>query len=83
MSLTPCKECGKQISNKAASCPSCGHPARQPAAQTTTKRAGSKWEAAGFLLIAGGLVAMIGGNSGPGSTALIIGFVVFIIGRFK
>jgi hypothetical protein len=26
MSLIPCKECEKSISNKANSCPHCGHP---------------------------------------------------------
>jgi endogenous inhibitor of DNA gyrase (YacG/DUF329 family) len=26
MALTPCPECGAQISDKAVACPQCGHP---------------------------------------------------------
>jgi hypothetical protein len=47
------------------------------------KRAGGKWEAAGFLLIVAGLVAAIAGQGGLGAAGMIGGFVVFVIGRFK
>lgn len=48
----------------------------------TIKREGSAWEATGFVLIlAGG--AMYSGSVEIGSASILIGFVVFIIGRFK
>jgi len=45
-------------------------------------RAGSKWEAIGFILIIIGLVLAIPGQ-GFGYFLISVGFVVFIIGRFK
>lgn len=36
MALISCEECGKQISDRASSCPHCGNP-MTPAVQTSTK----------------------------------------------
>ena len=90
MALIKCSECGKEISDRAAACPSCGAPVgggMAPSSAAVTKsvrveRAGFKWEATGFVLI---LVAMVTGFAGAGGFAGmigLIGFVVFIIGRF-
>ncbi len=38
MSLTNCKECGKQISDKAVSCPNCGNPIKPVVIEQTKKR---------------------------------------------
>lgn len=29
MALTPCPECGRQVSSQAEACPGCGHPIRE------------------------------------------------------
>ena len=93
MALIKCRECGKEISDRAGACPGCGAPlgngssvtAPSPQAVTNSvrvERAGFKWEAAGFVLI---LVAIIAGIAGAGGFAGLLGFVgfiVFIIGRF-
>jgi len=92
MALIKCSECAKEISDRAAACPSCGAPvgggtATAPSSAAVTKsvrveRAGFKWEPTGFVLI---LVAMFAGFAGAGGFAGmlgLIGFVVFIIGRF-
>jgi len=45
-------------------------------------RAGWRWEAIGALLVIGGLIAAIAGVGGFGWLVLIIGFAIFMIGRF-
>jgi hypothetical protein len=45
-------------------------------------RAGWRWEAIGALLVIGGLIAAIAGAGGFGWFVLIVGFVIFMIGRF-
>jgi membrane protein required for beta-lactamase induction len=45
-------------------------------------RAGRWWEAVGALLVIAGLIAAIAGVA-FGWLVLIVGFVVFIIGRFQ
>lgn len=57
MALTLCKECGKQISSKAAACPNCGHPAPKPpplvmaASQPPRKTSGYAWFALIFFIL--------------------------------
>lgn len=95
MALISCTECGKQVSDKAATCPGCGNPLSSqmtisvPQEQVVTaKRAGTKWEAAGFVLILIGMILAAMANIDdtnimPGVLVGLSGLVVFIIGRFK
>ena len=52
---------------------------------TSVTRTGAKWEGIGFLLIVGGMI--YGMATGPenhaGGIAAGIGFILFLIGRFK
>ena len=87
MTLISCQECNKEISDQAASCPSCGVPiANAPSNQNSTvNRAGAKWESIGFLMIVGGMI--FGMASAPdnhiGGTIAGIGFILFLVGRFN
>jgi len=94
MALINCSECGREVSDAAASCPGCGHPLAAPQAQapqapakekpTSVVRSGGKFEAAGFILIiAGVFMGIAGQGAGAAGAAIGIGFVVFLIGRFK
>lgn len=49
MSLSPCRECGKQISTEAPSCPQCGTP--HPAKATLSSRRRWLYYAAGTLAL--------------------------------
>ena len=92
MALISCPECNKEISDKAASCPGCGVPIANTPAQKilsnqnpTVNRGGAKWEGIGFLMIAGGMIygmASAPGNHIGGAIAGI-GFLLFLVGRFK
>ena len=87
MALIKCSECAKEVSDKATACPNCGAPIgseRTPQRRGNTAvrvvRAGWRWGAIGALLVIGGLIAGIAGAS-SGWFVLIVGFVIFIIGR--
>ena len=87
MALIACPECDRQVSESATSCPGCGHPLRDapsptPSATGSIKRKGGLYEGIGFLLIVGGLLFAIAGNGTLGGFGMVVGFVVFIIGRF-
>ncbi len=91
MALIKCPECGKDVSEKATACPGCGAPplgssgrASDDRDNTSVRvvRAGWRWEAIGALLVIGGLIAAIAGAGGFGWLVLIVGFVIFMIGRF-
>ena len=88
MALVKCGECGKEISDKAATCPGCGAPMTSAAAKKakgTVARKGGKFEAAGFLLIAIGIVTAMAAEGTAvtvGVALAAVGFVVFIMGRF-
>jgi len=89
MALISCSECGKEVSDKAASCPNCGAPiAGEPSVSLNSQshakvtRTGAKWEGMGFILIVIGLIMAIAGQ-GVGGLLMAVGFVVFIVGRFK
>lgn len=95
MALIKCAECGKEVSDKAEACPGCGAPisgatsspvSLNPTSHANVTRTGAKWEGMGFILIILGM--LVGMAASPplstlGGTAAVIGFVVFIIGRFK
>lgn len=87
MALINCPECNREVSDSATSCPGCGHPLIATHTKSTDKptsvvRSGGKYEGLGFLLISVGVIMMIAGQAG-GGLAISIGFVVFLIGRFK
>ena len=87
MALVNCSECNREVSDSAASCPGCGHPivvtqSKSNDKPTSVVRSGGKYEGVGFLLIVIGMFMMIAGQAG-GGIAIAVGFVVFLIGRFK
>lgn len=83
MAMIKCGECGNAVSDKATACQKCGAPISAKAVtHVVHRRAGGKWEAAGFVLIMIGLITMMAG-SGWGGALLGAGFVVFLVGRFK
>jgi len=89
VALISCSECGKEVSDKAASCPNCGAPiagvssvSLNPQSHAKVTRTGAKWEGIGFILIVIGLIMAIAGQR-VGGLLMVAGFVVFIIGRFK
>lgn len=95
MALIECSECAGKVSDRAEACPHCGAPpaARPPSKNPSQKaksepravgRRGGLWEAVGFLaIVAGMLIGMAGGDSGFAWTLGVIGFVIFLIGRFQ
>ena len=91
MAMIPCPECTKQISDKASNCPNCGYPiAAVPPQQSKeariehshVTRTGARWEGIGFVLIVFGLISIMSGIE-FGGALIAIGFVVFLVGRFK
>jgi len=89
MALIKCFECGKEVSDKATACPNCGAPpsgvkTRQRRDNTPVRvvRAGWRWEVIGALLVIGGLIAAVAGAGVLAWLVLIVGFVIFMIGRF-
>ncbi len=92
MALISCPECAKEISEKAPSCPNCGVPISSAKNNSplydkhmAVTRTGAKWEGIGFLLIVSGMIYGMASSSDNhiGGIAVAIGFVVFIVGRFK
>lgn len=96
MALMNCPECGGQVSDKATACPHCGAPitttslapdSKTPPPQVVkVERTGAAWEGTGFVLIVLGMFIGIGGAGGTktlGWLLALVGFIVFIIGRFK
>lgn len=87
MTMIACPECTKQISDKAPNCPNCGVPLAAATQQTKIEhanvtRTGAKWEGIGFVMIIFGMISAMAGAE-FGGVLLAIGFVVFLIGRFK
>ena len=91
MGLVKCADCGKDVSDSAPLCPNCGRP--MPGKAVQTRRLGAKYELNGTLLVVGGiLLGLLGASLGAqpcnpvsmaGVVMLIVGFVVFLMGRFK
>lgn len=89
MALISCSECGKEVSDKAASCLNCGAPIAEissvslnPQSHAQVTRTGGKWEGIGFILIVIGLFMAVAGQ-GFGGLLMAGGFMIFIVGRFK
>ncbi len=89
MAMIKCSDCGKDISDKAATCPGCGAPINEVPLKIQkdhpqmVKRSGGTWEGIGFLLIVGGMISGIAGSTEIGSLVMVGGFLVFLVGRFK
>ncbi len=95
MALIKCPDCGKEISDTAPACIGCGCLMKPKAAvNTINKRKGGKYELIGFLLMLasiGGVVARIYRPDNDNLLLLarasiilfIIGFIIYLIGRFK
>jgi zinc-ribbon domain len=85
MALIKCAECGKEVSDKAVSCPACGNPlaAHITTVQLTSKR-WKKFTLAGvaFFIIGLFLLPMGGGYSGLGVFLWFVAFILFLIGKF-
>lgn len=84
MALTKCRECEKEVSDQALSCPGCGCPMVVASPVDEGRSSGGVFEFVGFALILGGLVScMASDDVGSGSSlALVMGFCVFLAGRF-
>ncbi len=82
MALVTCPDCSRDVSSGAANCPHCGRPmAVFSAGAVQTRRKGGKFEGIGFLLILGGIAACFA-DGALGAITILVGFVVFLIGRF-
>jgi hypothetical protein len=88
MALKPCRECGKDVSDEAKTCPSCGlnHPTKPAAKKFEEMSFKEKYYAIGsFLGVVGGLVTLIAclaGGEGIFSSfiaAPFAGFTIFLI----
>lgn len=78
MPTISCPACAARISDQAATCSHCGRPIKPPA---PIRRIGGKLQAAGTIILAGGVVATVfGGWWGP--ALLFPGIVIFALGRF-
>lgn len=97
MALIACSECGKQISDKAAACPSCGNPIGATPSTApipvsldgqvvTTQQTGKVWKAislVGALIMALSVAACAAVLANPfqGIVWFFIGMCVFLGGR--
>lgn len=90
MALVKCRECGKEISNEARSCPNCGRPAQPMLIEKTAK----KWKKAKLIswviILSGGYLFLYniqqGGFSNPltglGLSMVFVGFLSLTISKF-
>lgn len=89
MALIKCQECNKEISDKAASCPSCGCPiAGNP---TEIEATGKEWKSIQLFSVLGVIFGMIiffvgaakssNGAMGFGVICFLGGLIGFMIGR--
>lgn len=98
MALINCPECSKQVSDRASSCPVCGHPINadipeKGAITTTTIQATSKkWKTmqlVGTLILIFGIVASCSADKSSGSSSgwpafvILAGLVVILYARFS
>lgn len=84
MALTTCADCGRQVSESAASCPGCGRPLHAPKRPTTiqaTSKLHKGVQAIGILLLLTGVVVGMAGNWGSGWMFILFGSVLYIVGR--
>ncbi len=77
MALIECSSCGQGVSDKAKTCPKCGHPVKQAA---ITKPAGCFLQVISLPFIIGGLIATFNNSTAGGLLVLIIGFLLLYAG---
>ena len=91
MSLIKCSECGKEVSDKASSCPICGNPLQDGVVTTqATKKRWKLFKLISWLVFIFGLILFSniidGGFNNPkagmGFTLVFIGLIGIIIGKF-
>ena len=83
MPLIKCPDCESDISTAAGNCPNCGRPMTSFSKNAIqVQRKGGKYEAIGFLLLLAGLISFFGGLAALGVPLIIVGFVIFLAGRF-
>lgn len=81
MALIKCPECTKDVSDKAATCPFCGHPIG--GSTVTIQKTNKRWKVVAiisFFLFAWGL-AQLGNNSGLGGLLIFLALFILIISR--
>lgn len=79
MSLIKCTECGKEVSDKAPTCPNCAYPLHAQTIEAT----GKKWkmlQVVGIFLMIGGCVSAFDKTNNPlvGSGSISIGLILFV-----
>jgi hypothetical protein len=81
LALIDCPDCGKQVSDRAASCLQCGAPIAAPAPVQTVEQTGKRYkaqQAVGILALLTGVVMINVG--GPGSATKVFGVIITLIG---
>lgn len=79
MPLTPCPDCGKDVSSEAPACPHCGRPNKQAAARAKDGR-----QHVGCAVIAAGIATLIFINPGLGAVLIVAGLIYAALNtRFK
>ena len=82
MSLVKCAECGKEVSDRAVSCPNCGLPQQQPLSTPDKRR---RLVGIGISLTFLGLIGMLLSSFLPGgciipATAVVLGPCIALFG---
>jgi uncharacterized paraquat-inducible protein A len=81
MALTECKECGANVSKKAASCPNCGNPITPPKKTMVSKPLGCILQLAALFLIMFGIAILRDPTGGAsGIVMLMMGAVLLFVG---
>jgi len=86
MTLIKCDECGKEISNKADTCPSCGNPVSDQALEVRGKveieRTNKKWKKGslfGAFFVIAGLLASANQSFALGFSLLFLAFCIIVV----
>lgn len=90
MALIICRECGKQISDTAETCPNCGYKNFTSTVVITNPYNGKKNIVLGKIMVIVGLIFLLIGSLntltalvGLGVLILIIGVIILSVGRFQ
>ena len=81
MALTTCRECGHQISDTAAACPSCGASASGVVTTQATARRFKGLQLVGVLMMAAGTVSCVAQEIGTSVALWALGACVYTYGR--